>query len=418
MKPDHTKLPAASGIYLFKDKAGRIIYIGKAKNIKKRVAHYFQNRETDWKIKSLIDEYETIDFIITKNEEEALLLEAQLVKEHQPKFNVLLKSGQPFVYLLFSEATKPELLLVRNKKQKGHYVGPFLNKKQARGLYEYLLNTFQLARCNLKIENGCLKYHLGLCAGNCRSDFDEKDYLFRLQLAQQLLKNEYKQAAKLLEERMHVLVKNLEFEKAKHVHDYVQNLSTIDAALKAKLSKYDKSVLDITMREKTVKVVDDSLSAALQQLLDTEKPIASVDCFDISHFQSNAIVGSCVRFVNGLPEKNKFRRFNIRSLKQQNDYAALQEIVARRYKNGDLPDLVVIDGGKGQLNAVRQLNLPVQLVSLAKREERLFADNFPEGYVLDVATPIGKFFIELRDYAHHFAINYHRFKRLKKTIKD
>jgi len=160
---------------------------------------------------------------------------------------------------------------------------------------------------------------------------------------------------------------------------------------------------------------EENLSAALQHFLGTSKSIRTIDCFDVSHFQGKDIVGSCVRFKDGGPDKNRFRRFKIRTLEEQDDYAALREIVSRRYKNpDDLPDLILIDGGKGQLNTVRPL-IPddVLCVSLSKREERLHSTQNPEGIPLDVHTDVGKTLIALRDYAHHFAISYHRLRRRK-----
>src|SRR5262249_51630694 len=146
----------------------------------------------------------------------------------------------------------------------------------------------------------------------------------------------------------------------------------------------------------------------------------TIDCFDISHFQSRYIVGACIRFTDGVPDKNKFRRFKIRSLSEQNDYAALQEIVMRRYKMGDVPDLIIIDGGKGQLSAVNPLILSgvegcsgTQIISLAKREETVYAPHLPEGIKLDQQTGAGQLIIAIRDYAHHFAIMYHKLLRSK-----
>lgn len=154
----------------------------------------------------------------------------------------------------------------------------------------------------------------------------------------------------------------------------------------------------------------------LQKLLKLDQLPYTIDCFDISHFQSNELVGSCVRFTHGLPDKNNFRRFKIKTLTTQNDYAALQEIVARRYKDPrDIPDLVVIDGGKGQLSAVQQIIPTASCIALAKREERIFGTMIPhDGIVLDPHSEHGKLLIALRDYAHHFAINYHRLRRIKK----
>ena len=407
-------LPLSSGVYLFKDRDNQIIYIGKAKSLKKRIASYFQNYEKDWKIKALIDEHSAIDHISTQSEPEALILEAQLIKQHQPKFNVLLKSGQPFLYLLFTRGSISKLELVRNKKKKGIYFGPFLHKKQARSVYTYLLKTFRLEWCKSKIKEGCLRYHIDLCVGNCRDDFDQEEYLFRLELTKDVLKNNYKKSLRDLKERIAQLIKNLEFEKAKHLHEYVQNLDTIFATLKTKFSdkRYEYDVFLATTPIHKRREPDLTLAEKLKDFLQANKEIKTIDCFDISHFQSSYIVGSCIRFAHGVPDKQNFRRFKIKTLQQQNDYAALQEIVARRYKNPEeIPDLIVIDGGKGQLSSVKKIMPSANIVSLAKREERLFMDRFPNGLVLDQKTELGKLFIALRDYAHHFAISYHRKQR-------
>ncbi|NBQ17127.1 excinuclease ABC subunit UvrC, partial [bacterium] len=169
-------LSSNAGVYLFKNKDGNVIYIGKAKVLKKRVLSYFQKAPKDWKIQMLLEEAVTVDVIETTTEGQALLLEAELVQKYQPKFNVLLKSGQPFLYLLFTENS---LEIVRTKKTKGLYCGPFINKQQARNVYEFLINTFKLYQCNKKINNGCLDYHLGKCIGTCLENFDQKEYAVR-----------------------------------------------------------------------------------------------------------------------------------------------------------------------------------------------------------------------------------------------
>jgi len=410
-------LPSLPGVYLFKDAFDHIIYIGKAKSLKKRVASYFHKTDSDWKVQALIDEHETIEHIVTHSETDALLLEAQLIKEYQPKFNVLLKSGQPFVYLLFTQSLLPDLEIVRNKKRKGKYFGPFLHKQQARNVHEYLVKTFKLLKCKKKIDGGCLHYHLDLCAGTCKKDFDEESYLFRINLAQSILKGRFKKSLRLLEEKIDQHCKKLEFEKAKSLSKYVQDLEVIFNTLRTKYStrKYEKDVVLATtpMHKKTIPNYDSGKK--LQALLQLQSAPETIDCFDISHFQSNAIVGSCIRFKNGIPDKNNFRRFKIKSLDTQNDYAALQEIVSRRYKNPeDIPDLVLIDGGKGQLSAIQQIFPDINCISLAKREETIFSDQFPHGLILDQKTEEAKLLLAVRDYAHHFAISYHRYKRNKK----
>jgi len=411
MKNDYKALPNQPGVYLFKDGKGFIVYIGKAKDLRKRVGSYFNKYATDWKIQALFNEAKSIDHIITKHENEALLLEAQLIKEHQPKFNVLLKSGQPFLFLYF---TQDELALVRSKKEKGVYFGPFIHKQQARKVHDFLITTFQLYRCNKKIENGCLDFHLGRCAGNCKKFFDAQDYQFRLLLAQDALKQNRKDFIKKLKEKIANHSAALEFEKAKNLVEYQENLESIFKTLDTKFSAY-KYAADISVATIPLEIDDYQETAQeLKDLLNLPGLPERIDCFDISHFQSSYIVGSCVRFYKGKPDKNNFRRFRIKSLVEQNDYAALQECVMRRYKESEtFPDLILIDGGKGQRNAIIPLVGSALCVSLAKREELLFSDNHKEGTPLHVKTKSGKLLICLRDYAHHFAISYHRLLRNK-----
>lgn len=415
MKEKANNLPSLPGVYLFKNQEHTVIYIGKAKSLKDRVKSYF-NKYRDWKVVALLEEASDFDYILTNTEIEAMLLEAQLIGEHKPKFNVLLKSGQPFVYLMFSHQDLPELKVVRNKKEKGTYFGPFLHKRQARSVAKFLIETFKLNICNKKIANGCLDYHIGICAGSCKDTFDHDEYLFRVDLAQNALRKNHTQFLKALKDRIQQESAGLHFEKAKHLHTFVTNLDTIFHTLHVKYSD-EKFSSDVFIAMHQLKALPDRTALAydLQQFLQTDKPIVTIDCFDISHFQSSYIVGSCVRFSNGLPDKHNFRKFKIRTISVQNDYAALQEIVARRYRDEkNLPDVILIDGGKGQLHAIEALlHDKTTIASLAKREELLYSKAHPQGVQLTLQTSIGKTLIALRDYAHHFAISYHKLRRTK-----
>ncbi len=416
MKNPPLSLPANPGVYLFKDQANQIIYIGKATCIRNRVKSYFKSHQTDWKISALIEDHATVDYIITASETEAALLEAQLINEHKPRYNVLLKEGQPFVYIVQTKDPLPVLKLVRNKKEKGVYFGPFLQKAQARSAYHYLVSTFRLKLCNLKIDNGCLDYHLNLCAGNCKNDFNPQDYLFRLDLAVNALKKNHRQFLLSIKSKITEYNQQHAFEKSKHLYEYRENLETIFTTLQARFTPntFNADIMRATAPKKYISPLPANVMTELQQFLQTDKPISTIDCFDISHFQSSFLVGACIRFKDGKPDKNNFRRFKIRSITQQNDYAALQEIVRRRYKDPqNLPDLIVIDGGKGQLSSVQQVIPQALCISLAKREETIFAPAFPEGKKITLSTDIGRLLIALRDYTHHFAINYHRLRRTK-----
>lgn len=407
-------IPKLTGVYLFKDAQGAIIYIGKAKNLHHRVSSYFHKYNTDWKIKQLIDEYADIDYILTPTETESLLLEAELVQKYKPKFNVLLKEGQPFLYILFTPGEIPTIELVRNKKRKGTYFGPFLQKGPARKTFHFLMQTFNLNLCNKKIELGCLDYHIGNCAGNCKKDFDLTDYIFRISLAREALKNNQDGFIQNIKDQMKKYSAEFAFEKAQRLNEYLQNVDTIFTTLNTHFSA-DKFATDIfvasTPRPYSPQI-DTNINTDLQKFFGFKTPIRTIDCFDISHFQSSYLVGSCVRFTDGQPEKSMFRHFKIKTLTEQNDYAALQEIIERRYRTkDDIPDLIVIDGGKGQLSAAYHVLPGAPIVSLAKREETIYGPQFPDGIRLDMQTTVGRLLIALRDYAHHFAISFHRLKR-------
>ena len=481
VRRNSTQLPQVPGVYLFKNEQGDVLYIGKAKNLKSRVSSYFHKQDNP-KIAALIQASTQIDHIVTYSELEALLLEASLIQQYQPKYNIDLKGGQPYVYLLFTNAKLPELTIARNKDKRGTYFGPFLERGPARRVYDFLIETFRLRACKRKIENGCMYYHMGLCSGMCRPDFDEVAYRERLELAKQVLKKGHKKFLKYLEQQIAQHNKLLEFEKSQELHGYHQAFEKVfgymevrkpfDKTLRDGLDKLDLlrangkegeipcmvrseasrtkgERKDSTVQtrsishanacftqgererdntqyfyaEKNKKAVRPEEAAGrlegsnrtalteLQSLLQLSTTPHTIDCFDISHHQGKNMVGSCIRFTDGKPDKNKFRRFKIKTVEQQDDYACLQEIVSRRYRNpNDIPDLILIDGGKGQLHAIEKLFPHAECASLAKREETLFSRRIPHGTTISVHCPAGQLLIALRDYAHHFAITYHRKK--------
>jgi excinuclease ABC subunit C len=283
-------------------------------------------------------------------------------------------------------------------------------------VYNFLRKTFHLGLCKKKLENGCLEYHLGICAGSCKPDFSWDEYLVDLNLAKIVLRKERDAFLTLLRSKIKEYNAVYAFEKAQRLAAHLQDFEHIFQVIENHYSdkKYEKDVFYASQKRPYVAPLSDAVAVELGQLLGYEHPITTIDCFDISHFQSKSMVGSCVRFKNGLPEKNKFRRFLIKSLEQQNDYAALQEIVQRRYPEGeDIPDLILIDGGKGQLSAIQMVLPDAPLASLAKREETLYTPTNKDGIVLSMQTEVGRLLIALRDYAHHFAISYHRLRRKK-----
>jgi excinuclease ABC subunit C len=410
-------LPALPGVYIFKDIHNAVIYIGKARSLKTRVRSYFKKTfSLDPRIETLRDDINQIEYIPTKNETEALLLEAELVKNFQPKYNILLKDGQPLLYLVITNDLLPEFKIVRNKNIQGTYFGPFIKKIPVRKIHSFLSKTFRLKLCNKKIAHGCLQYHMGNCVGACKADFDREEYFFRLELVKKILAGNYEQFSASLENKIKEYNKQLAFEKSHKLHQYIENLDHIIQTVKLHFSvqKYAPFIELATLQDSFIP--DAATAGTIKNFLGLERDAHVIDCFDISHTQGQHMVGSCVRFHDGIPIKNKFRRFKIKTLDQQNDYAALAEIVSRRYKRKiDYPDLMIIDGGKGQLHAIEQLNFPIECASIAKREERVFSKKYPQGKLLDIHSDIGKLIIRLRDYAHHFAISYHRKKRSMST---
>ncbi|MCX5924290.1 MAG: GIY-YIG nuclease family protein [Candidatus Dependentiae bacterium] len=398
------KLTTKSGVYLFKNNTHEIIYIGKAKNIADRIASYF-NQPDDFKTSLLLGEATTLETIPTSSEVEALYLEAELIKKYQPKFNKLLKEGNPFIYLFFSQEKIPTLSIVRTKDEKGTYIGPFLTKKAAHGVYNFLTKTLQLKLCTKKITHGCLQYHIGVCAGFCKAEFDIEFYKFRLMLAQQLLTNNSDMALKAIEKEIKQASKNLEFERASHLLEYKQNFEQIARTLQTLRSMPSKQNVPDTQKNLDVLM-------AVQKRLHLKHVPYVIDCFDISHMQSLAIVGSCIRYVHGIPEPKSFRRFKIKTLIEQDDYAALAEIVERRYKSGlEYPNLIVVDGGKGQISAVKPYIGTAELVGLAKKEETIISADFKHFIKLDLHRPEDLLLLQIRDKTHDFAISYHRKKR-------
>jgi excinuclease ABC subunit C len=413
------EIPKLPGVYLFKDSNEQVIYVGKAKSLRDRVRSYFHRSQEDWKVRDLIKEHESISYIVTHSETEALLLEAQLIQDLQPRYNTLLRGGNPFLYLLF---TKTDLKLVRSKKEKGRYFGPFLHKKDARGAYEYLSRTFKLSPCNKDIPQGCLEYHLDICPGSCRGEGSDAEREIRLALAHDALSGNHAQFLERLKNEIGALSRAREFEKAQRLAEYLKNLDTIFTTIKTRYSehRYAQEIFRATaLSEKSATTAHKGLDE-LKELLHLKHLPESIDCFDISHFQGTYIVGSCVRFTKGIPDKDKFRRFKIKSLRSHDDYKALKEIVARRYDDEgafDLPDVIMVDGGKGQLSAVQGIIENVPLISLAKREERLYTPFHEDGLVLNLHSELGKLLIALRDYTHHSAILYHKLLR-KKGLKE
>jgi len=243
-----------------------------------------------------------------------------------------------------------------------------------------------------------------------------QEYQLRLNLAMSVLNNNHEDFTKKLNQRITQHKKNLAFEKAKHLTTYIQNINIIFDIIQTHIHQ---AIQLRNSASTNLLLQQNNILKQLQDFLQIPYKIQTIDCFDVSHCQGTYIVGSCVRFTNGILDKNNIRRFMVKTITKQNDYAALQEIVSRRYKNqANIPDLIFIDGGKGQLNAIQSLFPNANCASLAKKEEILYSRAIPRGKHLDIHSGVGKFFMQLRDHAHRNAVAYHRLKKKKQYASN
>jgi excinuclease ABC subunit C len=412
--------PSSPGVYIFKDMYGVFLYIGKAKNIKKRLKSYDTHKQVDWKIEMLLKNAISIEWIITKNEHEALLLEAQLISIHKPYYNSLLSGDNPFIYLVVEHKKQevlPSIKLVKSftdlNYKKDFVWGPFLNKRHAYSLLDYVLTLFNLHRCNKKIDHGCLAYHIGKCSGTCLKNFDFKGYNNRFLLAKALLLNDHNEFFNVIHKKIEEAKKNYNFEELKQLYEYKQSSDIFFAEINARIyEKEDDIEKIISLNNQKNETIQQGL-AQLKDLLEVKNDIKKIDCIDISHFQGYATVGSVIRFYNGSYIKSQSKTYSLPNA-SHDDYQNIKNIIMMRYginKNefNDLPDVLMIDGGKGQLHAALEIlsNNQTVICSLAKREEILFTEKKNE-YKLDIKKPLGIILISLRNMTHQAAIQLHR----------
>jgi len=409
--PLYSLLPKRPGVYFFKNIQSEILYIGKATSLYDRVKSYFKDGDTRPNVQQMIKYIVSVDYVETKTEKEALLLEATLIQTHKPPYNVLIKEGNPFLYLyLEKKRNMLPVLRISRQEKRGVCIGPFLDKKSVRSTYEFIMREFQLRICGKKIQNGCLAYHIDQCAGSCKPDFCESEYQTRLSLACALLEDKRSHFVSIIDETIKESIGELAFERAAHFAYYKEHAERFFQTVAAHtvFDRTKSALFAVVHTPPRFDTAYDAIESNLQKLCNVQTQIRTVDCFDISHVQGRYMVGSAIRFLCGKAQPNAFRRFRIKTVSGQNDYAALAEIVSRRYASGHYPDLVLIDGGKGQKSTIDQLDLPVPVISLAKREERLFTNAHPDGVLLSSHDDTGRMLCALRDYAHHFAVSYHQ----------
>jgi len=481
-KPDLQKklrdVPHKPGVYLHKDRFGEVIYVGKARDLRKRLASYFtpsRQRMAEHKTRALIESIWDFDYHTVRNEPESLLLEGKLIKEYRPKYNVALRDDKRFLLVkIHPEEPWPRFQLTRLKKDDGaRYFGPFAHSGALRRTVSWMNREFGLRSCR-PMNPGehdyrhCSNDVIKNCTAPCIGRIAREDYLAKVEEACRFLQGHSKDLLRSIEEEMREAAEALDFERAAELRDMVENLK--------KTLRPTRQFRKKGVPGKAIKPEEDVKELA--EYLDLGRPVQVMECFDISNISSNHIVASMVRFRDGLPDNANYRRYRIKGVQGQDDFASMAEVIRRRYsrilleardrvgedaadasqesaldamrrleaevdsreedgENPDrsgprrkpfvrLPDLVVVDGGKGQLSmAVKELarlglhDLPV--IGLAKKQEEIFRPGESEPLVIPHDTGALKLLQRIRDEAHRFANGYHQLlmkRRVEESILD
>jgi excinuclease ABC subunit C len=514
---DLEAIPHLPGCYLFKDEEGIILYIGKAKDLKKRVSSYFQKREHDSKTQSLMQAARDLAFIVTNTEVEALLLENTLIKKHWPRYNIALKDSKRYACIHLTAEKFPRIRLARKKVGEGVFFGPFVSAKERNYIFEVVRKTFQLRTCKQMPKRACLRYHIGACSGPCIDAISANEYAEKIKKASSVLQGNITELIESMENEMKELAGRQQFEQAMALRDEISALEYLQEKQNMERQKeHNEDILNYIVRDNTVylmlfKVYKGTLEdkqdyvfafgenfleeflvqyyseneppeelilpepleeslvdflshvkgfsvrvtvpeegekkelldlalknveigffgdrkklEALQSKLSLSKLPNVIECFDISHLSGTATVGSMVQFRGGRPDKHNYRRFKIESVEGIDDFASIAEIVRRRYSRlledkHEMPDLIIIDGGKGQLSSafqeLRKLKLRIPIISIAKREEEIYVPGLKAPLPIKKSDKASLFVQEIRDEAHRFAINYNRLLRQKSLIQ-
>ncbi len=443
-------LPDSPGVYLLRDKGHRVIYIGKSFSLKKRVASYFQKGSFDPKIGQLIQHLADFDYIRLTSEPEALLLEVRLIKQFQPKYNQLAKDDKSYPFLKITKERFSSFTIVRDpgrfrnhhppphpshkgrggeeslfipsprgrgiERRGAFYFGPYTDVIGLRQAYRYIRNIFPVRRCRKKINpekklRPCLDFWLGRCKGPCAGKIKEKEYQRLVDSLISFLKGKYKETMQQLKELMKRAAVELNFEEAAKYRNRIEAIRRMKQSEvhPCRGSSYrtrglDKSSPYIHLNE-------------LKKVLSLPRLPQRIEAIDISDISGDKAVGSLVSFKDGRPYKDGYRRFKIKGVSKIDDYKMMAEVVERRYREKkNLPDLLLIDGGKGHLSVVMQrlknMKLHFPVAALAKRREAIFLPDSPSPLILKKNTFSLRLLQEIRDEAHRFAISYH--KRLRR----
>tara|TARA_R110002072_G_scaffold3873_13_gene27807 strand:- start:510 stop:2297 length:1788 start_codon:yes stop_codon:yes gene_type:complete len=534
-----SSLPTTPGVYQFYDVEEKILYVGKAKNLKKRVSSYFNKTHEQGKTRVLVKKIRSIRHIVVPTESDALLLENNLIKKYRPRYNVLLKDDKTFPWICIKNEKFPRIFPTRKFIKDGsEYFGPYTSMKTIHTLLDLIKSVYPLRTCNYdlaqdKVAAGkykvCLEYHLGNCKGPCEGYQSEEEYNRQIQEIREIIKGNFKSSLHYFKSRMRLLAQEMKFEEAQLIKDKIEvlenyqvkttivnpKINNVDVftiisdeafayvnflqlshgsiirshtlEIKKKLDETDEDLLQLAIIEirqrfnshskeiyvpfevtleshlkvvvpklgdkkkilelsernakffrqdrfKQIKIIDpdrhtNRIMGQMKKDLRLSMEPRHIECFDNSNIQGSNPVAACVVFRDGKPSKKEYRHYNIKTVEGPDDFASMEEVVFRRYKRlleeeQSLPQLIVIDGGKGQLSSALKsldalgLRRKIAIIGIAKRLEEIYFPEDPIPLYLDKKSESLKIIQQLRNEAHRFGITFHRNKRSKAAINS
>lgn len=398
-------LPDSCGVYLMRNSKNQVIYVGKANSLKKRLLSYL-GTDLDNKTASLMAKASDIEFRLCSTEAMALLLEAGLIRQLKPKYNISLKDDKSFPLVKISKEEFPSVYITRRKDNSpGRYLGPYTDAKLLKAALKIIRRSFAYRSCRYLPKQSCIYYRINLCPAPCIGKISPKEYKRTIDCIVLILEAKTDLLIRKLNKAMQDKSKALDFEGAAGIRDQIAVLSELSSG-SSQVNR--KSELE-----------------DLKNRLGLDNVPSRIEGFDISNISGKHSVGSMVSFQGGAADKNNYRRFRIKNFSGINDYKMLGQVVYRRYRrlikeNKPLPDLILIDGGKGHLLAalrqLKELNLDIPLVSIAKRRENIYSSRRAGILSFPKDAPVMNLIRKIRDEAHRFALGYHRLLRRKELI--
>ncbi|OGY29079.1 MAG: hypothetical protein A3F35_02070 [Candidatus Woykebacteria bacterium RIFCSPHIGHO2_12_FULL_45_10] len=400
----NVEVGTTSGVYLFKNKSRKIIYIGKAINLASRLKSYFQGN-APFRQQRIVKEATQVETIEVDSEIEALILEANLIKKFQPIYNIQLKDDKDYLYIKFVKEPFPRVVLARKKDlaDAKEYFGPYPSARSVRSTLRSLRKIFPYRTCSLGQKRACFYFHIGLCPGVCAGAITEKDYLKNIAKLRLFLQGGKIKVVTLFEREMKTEAAALNFEKAEELKSKIEAINYIIRPVR-RVDEYLEASAIEEIRQREL--------ADLTKILHLKIDLERIECFDVSNFSGKSATGSMVVFSAGTADKAQYRRFKIKGHDSLNDPAMMGEVLRRRLKNPwPLPKLIVVDGGKTQIAAVSKeligTNIRVPVIGLAKRNEDIYTQ---KGERIRLPKDSEALFLlqRIRDEAHRFAISYYR----------